>query len=1180
MRFFDRKGWVFPLFIYFRMREESCMKKPLVPVALATSLLLQPLANLTPLYANAATDKKGIVQLWQEIPSGQKMPKGMTQKELNEKLYCRLNHTLTPATMDQNYNTYVNSCYVDDVLYLGESDAQFKVYVSGYEGWVDKQKASKVKLSFRVNDQEELVPEGTPNSRLKDYEYTVYTTARFLESDTSTSYPLARQTVLEETDYVKYEGDYVKSPEVFETSNEARSVAQGAIQSPSYYANEKGQLIHYISKNASQPNAYTKTVVGLAPSWMKSNTPYYSYDGIYFYQTLADIQPSGLGAVNESNPYYNYYQYVSVRSQSQLSGNQLDAYTNSKGYSSQPASTSLRSKDSQLVGMGSSFEASQSTHGVNQTLQYAMAIHESAFGRSSLSIRKNNLFGMNAADLDPSGQSTAFKNVEEGILYHADAYLSKGYTDPLSDSRYYGAHLGNKGSGMNVKYSSDPYWGEKIAGIYHQIDKSNQYADLNYYQLGIIESSDSVSIYQAPSSTSSVLYQLRNNYTKENFKHAPLLIVGETEDFYQVKTDTPLNAQGRPQFDSMYQWGNATGYVLKSAVDHVIDGTYVQSDEETTVLQKPAYLPTVSVKNEKKAVAEGTILVNSLKVRSGKGTTYASLGSLKKGQTVSILETGSEWHKISYNNQTGYVSATYVELKELNQNSSDASSNSSSNSNKNTKTGTVTADNLKVRTGAGTSHSLLGTLSKGTKVTIVEEGNSWHRIKYGSGYGYVSADYIKLTTDSDNSSTDSKHATISFKKDLEVELGSDVDLLKDVTVENVGDQGYILDVRQSTLDLTKPGTYQVEYVAKYGENFSNELTKTRKVIVKDTTAPVLTLKGDDVITLAIGDKYEEPGVSVTDNSGEIIKYKISNNQFDTSIQGVYRIVYTASDSSDNTSTVTREVRVQDPNAPILTLKGESFMVLRGGEAYEEPGYFAVDGNGKELKVAVIGAHFDYKKEGQYTIEYIAENAEGIRAMATRVVIVKDVPGYVPEKSPYIGTGKVTIDSVNVRAGRGTSYKSLGNLSKSETVNVYDLEDDWYRIEFNGGEGFVHAEYFEFIKQDDIPATPELPVSPNTEISPNLPSISTPQVDSTTDSEEQTSNENLMGDASNWVLPLSIGLGICLGGALVVSGLLIVRRSRRSKISTPTVSTIMEADIQDVSPLMQEDDDTSSFPHYY
>ena len=151
------------------------MKKPLIPVALATSLLLQPLANLTPLYANAATDKKGIVQLWQEIPSGQKMPKGMTQKELNEKLYCRLNHTLTPATMDQNYNTYVNSCY-----------AQFKVYVSGYEGWVDKQKASKVKLSFRVNDQEELVPEGTPNSRLKDYEYTVYNTARFLESYTST----------------------------------------------------------------------------------------------------------------------------------------------------------------------------------------------------------------------------------------------------------------------------------------------------------------------------------------------------------------------------------------------------------------------------------------------------------------------------------------------------------------------------------------------------------------------------------------------------------------------------------------------------------------------------------------------------------------------------------------------------------------------------------------------------------------------------------------------------------------------------------------------------------------------------------------------------------------------------------------------------------------------------------
>lgn len=1149
------------------------MKKHLMPVALATSILLQPLTAVLPLHVEAST-QTGIVQLWQEVPSGQKMPKGMTEKELKEQLYCRLNHTLTPATPSQNYNTYINSCYVDDVLYLGESGDQFKVYVSGYEGWVDKQKSAKIKLSFNVNDREELVPEGTPGSQLKDYEYTVYTTARFLETSDTSKYSLARQSSLKEGDYVKYEGDYVKSADSFETSSAKRSIRQGVIQSPSYYSNEKGQLVHYISENVTKSNAYTKTVIGLAPSWMKSNEPYYSYDGIYFYTSLADIDPSGAGAVNESNPYYNYYQYLSTRSQSRLSGESLDQYTALKGYQKTPSATSVKANESQLVGTGKSFERSQSEHGVNQTLQYAMAIHESAFGRSSLSVKKNNLFGMNAADLDPTGQSSAFPSVEEGILHHAEAYLSKGYTDPLSDSRYYGAHLGNKGSGMNVKYSSDPYWGEKIAGIYHQIDKANNYVDLNYYQLGVIEDESMVAIYQEPSLTSPVFYQLRNNHTKENFKHSPLLIVGETGDFYQVKTDTPINEQGLPQFDARYQWASSTGYVLKSAVNHLLEGTYIQGETSDVTLEKPTYLPTVSqtteTKERRQVVAEGKILTNSLRVRSGKGTNYRSLGSLKKGQTVSILEVGSEWHKISFNNQIGYISAAYVDVQKV--------SNEGDSSTSTAQTGTVTTDNLKVRTGAGTSHSILGSLKKGTSIEIVEVGTSWHRIKYGTGYGYVSADYVKLNDSTTNSSntnnSTSKTPAIQFEKELVIELGTEPDLLEDVSVVNVGSQGYILDIRQSNLDLTQTGTYQLEYVAKYGENFANELTKVRTVVVQDTQAPKLTLKGDAVITLKIGEPYQEYGASVSDNSGELIKYYISDHQFDTSVQGVYKVKYTATDASGNTSSITREVRVQDPNAPILTLKGETYMVLRGGAAYEEPGYTAVDGNGNPLKVTVIGAEFDASKEGQYTIEYIAETKEGLKAVATRVVVVKEVPS-IPE-DPFIGTGKPTINNLNVRAGRGTSYKIIGKLNSLDVVNVYDLIDDWYHIDLDGTEGYVHQDYLTFTEKEK-PSTPELeeeafdqtlPITPDTEEEVIIPEEVTPEEE---EANEPSLEEENPASTPAWMNYLIIGFGVCVTITVGLLSLLLFHQLKAKKMNeNPNIHR---------RPSDEENSD-SSFPPYY
>ena len=75
-----------------------------------------------------------------------------------------------------------------------------------------------------------------------------------------------------------------------------------------------------------------------------------------------------------------------------------------------------------------------------------------------------------------------------------------------------------------------------------------------------------------------------------------------------------------------------------------------------------------------------------------------------------------------------------------------ASKATSVSSTASTKTGTVTCSSLNVRSGAGTSYRKIGSLSYNQKVTIVSTVNGWYKIKYGSGYGYVSADYIKTST--------------------------------------------------------------------------------------------------------------------------------------------------------------------------------------------------------------------------------------------------------------------------------------------------------------------------------------------------------------------------------------------------------------------------------------------------
>ena len=80
----------------------------------------------------------------------------------------------------------------------------------------------------------------------------------------------------------------------------------------------------------------------------------------------------------------------------------------------------------------------------------------------------------------------------------------------------------------------------------------------------------------------------------------------------------------------------------------------------------------------------------------------------------------------------------------------------------------------------------------------------------------------------------------------------------------------------------------------------------------DHKGPVITLNGDESVSVGKGDKYKEAGVkSVVDNTdGKIDTSKVEiKGDVDTSKIGTYEITYTAFDSLNNKTVVTREVKV-------------------------------------------------------------------------------------------------------------------------------------------------------------------------------------------------------------------------------------------------------------------------------
>ena len=129
-----------------------------------------------------------------------------------------------------------------------------------------------------------------------------------------------------------------------------------------------------------------------------------------------------------------------------------------------------------------------------------------------------------------------------------------------------------------------------------------------------------------------------------------------------------------------------------------------------------------------------------LNVRSGAGTSYSKIGTLYAGAKATALGSSNGWTKINYNGKTGYVSSTY--LKNIAGSSTSNSNSVSSSSTSATGTYSTTAG-LNVRSGAGTSYSKIGTLTKGSLVKVLScSSNGWTKINYNGKTGYVSSSYL------------------------------------------------------------------------------------------------------------------------------------------------------------------------------------------------------------------------------------------------------------------------------------------------------------------------------------------------------------------------------------------------------------------------------------------------------
>jgi len=267
-------------------------------------------------------------------------------------------------------------------------------------------------------------------------------------------------------------------------------------------------------------------------------------------------------------------------------------------------------------------------------------------------------------------------------------------------------------------------------------------------------------------------------------------------------------------------------------------------------------------------------------------------------------------------------------------------------------------------------------------------------------------------------------------------------------------------ITSGSVDTDKVGSYTLTYTATDASGNSN--TATRTVNVVDTTAPVVTVTGDNPATVELGATYTDAGATATDLSGTVTV--VTTGTVDTDTVGAYTLTYTSTDASGNAGTATRTVNVVDTTGPVITMLGDNPSSHELGDAYTDAGATATDNSGESITVTSSG-FVNVDVVGAYEITYSASDSDGNTSVATRTVNVVDTtapvvtvtgdnPATVALNATYtdagatatdasgtvtvVTTGTVDTSTLGSYTLTYTSTDASGNAgTATRTVNVVD-----------------------------------------------------------------------------------------------------------------------------------------------
>ena len=150
----------------------------------------------------------------------------------------------------------------------------------------------------------------------------------------------------------------------------------------------------------------------------------------------------------------------------------------------------------------------------------------------------------------------------------------------------------------------------------------------------------------------------------------------------------------------------------------------------------------------------------SLNLRKGPGTQYGVVKTVKNGSYVMVIQEGNGWWKVSYNGTVGFMDSDFLQDGVVGKTSGSSGSTSSGGSQSGSSSSSGTSgstsgayalvnnpgknEKLFLRSAASKSSKSLGAYGNGTYVTVLEQGNTWCKVKVEGKTGYMMTEFLKF----------------------------------------------------------------------------------------------------------------------------------------------------------------------------------------------------------------------------------------------------------------------------------------------------------------------------------------------------------------------------------------------------------------------------------------------------